>query len=849
MENGGQTHKGPQAGNRSRTAGLPMNFETRDGGQSMIARGSVSLPMLEGLLSSLDGTETTKIFEQALREEHHYHIIQRSLRLWVHRQRQIWKRNPSKCRSDAVSSNEFDRSTARPHKRQRCSSRREISREMKGDRCDFPRAPQLHTLSTVNHWWWKSLTSYVDAERSAAVHFLVRACKTAHDRFLLVRPFLLLLELLVSRITGHPLESVSPLDVPVSRRFIRELIGLLDHVMSSTDEVLVAQHRWYVLDRVANHVMDLALFIGSSGMLSTTLMSQDCLRGLLNLLHKWLLVDHKCAHDENNKHLHIWFSTESPSKRDHPDLASWCPLASLMTAFAATKARMNWLESSKEQSGHALLLSLHTLLDLESRRVPQTKGSDLFSMSAPPASTHSKKLQKSLSSTSAIPCGGNSTSTEVAYASRQDPSPPSPNGSQPQSNLSDDDDEEEEEDDDDDDIGLEEEDDDDDDVEEDDHDEGDDRDAGEDEGSVKDEKCLDLSHLISESVELEAQREEEDVTGGYFHAEGCKDSELHSASSDDEEDFCNDDVEDDDCEIGEILSPRGEDELDNGVRAEEEEDDDDTYADDDDEESENMETDYQPLFSPHGRTCGFSSPGESSNALNSQVSNINRNMKMSDELQGNRKVHKTELKNVPLVPILNERRRAFVQAAMFALSAVHGSNRRNKFVFSMDAENCLLEIVNEVIQPPKKPITTKIIMRRAPTQEEFFRGTLSKNPISIDAIQPSVGDEPTVGDLRQYIANDLHMADSAELIEILVANKIVDVGLRLRLVHHVLWKRHLIENSTSNSSSSFLSMGSGMSLIFSHGRSSGIASNAGISEHTPSSHLPPMIATYRKCIF
>lgn len=95
----------------------------------------------------------------------------------------------------------------------------------------------------------------------------------------------------------------------------------------------------------------------------------------------------------------------------------------------------------------------------------------------------------------------------------------------------------------------------------------------------------------------------------------------------------------------------------------------------------------------------------------------------------------------------------------------------------------------------------KIFMRRAPTQEEFFRGSLSKNPVGLSSLKANssggatgggAGDgtarsandatEPLVSDLRLHIAKDLQMEDSAELLELLVANKILDMNLKLRVV-------------------------------------------------------------------
>jgi hypothetical protein len=224
-------------------------------------------------------------------------------------------------------------------------------------------------------------------------------------------------------------------------------------------------------------------------------------------------------------------------------------------------------------------------------------------------------------------------------------------------------------------------------------------------------------------------------------------------------------------------------------------------------------------------------------------------------------------KSSSLFPRLPERRRLVVRASMRLLAlqyphihhqqnnasptAAGGPVRRNDLTLS--AENSLLGTVNDVIRPPKKPLNTKIIMRRAPTQEEFFRGSLSRNPIAISDLRPSTETdqyEPTVSDLRQHIASDLQMSDSAELIEIIVANKILDVNLKLRVVHQVLWRNHLMEQGSSGVSSSsginFFSAGGGISMILSGG-SSGPGGSRGlnITADTPASALPSLVATYR----
>ena len=145
-------------------------------------------------------------------------------------------------------------------------------------------------------------------------------------------------------------------------------------------------------------------------------------------------------------------------------------------------------------------------------------------------------------------------------------------------------------------------------------------------------------------------------------------------------------------------------------------------------------------------------------------------------------------------------------------------------LLTSNAEQSLLRSLCHIIKPPRKPLNLKIFMRRAPTQEEFFRGSLSRNPIALSSLKAGAGlsggggssreggerrssgagaggdQEPRVCDLRRHIAKNLQMEDSAELLELIVANKILDTNLKLRVVQQVLWKKYVEENAISASS-------------------------------------------------
>ena len=104
-------------------------------------------------------------------------------------------------------------------------------------------------------------------------------------------------------------------------------------------------------------------------------------------------------------------------------------------------------------------------------------------------------------------------------------------------------------------------------------------------------------------------------------------------------------------------------------------------------------------------------------------------------------------------------------------------------LLTQDAEQSLLKSMSTIIRPPRKPLNLKIFMRRAPTQEEFFRGNLTKNPVGLGTLRGSSsssttnagggggeerrssaggggngdGNEPRVRDLRIHIAKDLQV--------------------------------------------------------------------------------------------
>ena len=62
-----------------------------------------------------------------------------------------------------------------------------------------------------------------------------------------------------------------------------------------------------------------------------------------------------------------------------------------------------------------------------------------------------------------------------------------------------------------------------------------------------------------------------------------------------------------------------------------------------------------------------------------------------------------------------------------------------------DLEQSLLKSLCNIVTPPRKPLNLKIFPRRAPTQEEYFRGSLSRNPIGLSSLRVACAATGTSG--------------------------------------------------------------------------------------------------------
>jgi len=140
-----------------------------------------------------------------------------------------------------------------------------------------------------------------------------------------------------------------------------------------------------------------------------------------------------------------------------------------------------------------------------------------------------------------------------------------------------------------------------------------------------------------------------------------------------------------------------------------------------------------------------------------------------------------------------------VLAGLSAIQSSANTETRLAAALSANAIETLLEMMSEAACPKRVKSTVLLELRRASTQDEYFRGNLPRTAISVDDI-PRIGaqenkendedddtEEPTMGDLRAKIAADLDMASAADMLELLVCERIVSLSLPIRLVYKKLW--------------------------------------------------------------
>lgn len=122
---------------------------------------------------------------------------------------------------------------------------------------------------------------------------------------------------------------------------------------------------------------------------------------------------------------------------------------------------------------------------------------------------------------------------------------------------------------------------------------------------------------------------------------------------------------------------------------------------------------------------------------------------------------------------------AIVSACVTELKA---ANDRN------DAQGgaILLDELCQMLCPERREPTCLVILNKAPTQEEFIRGSMSRNPYSSASF-----DGPLMRDVKNKICKDLDLPALLEddfAMELLVAGKVVKLDLPILAVYEHVWR-------------------------------------------------------------
>lgn len=161
----------------------------------------------------------------------------------------------------------------------------------------------------------------------------------------------------------------------------------------------------------------------------------------------------------------------------------------------------------------------------------------------------------------------------------------------------------------------------------------------------------------------------------------------------------------------------------------------------------------------------------------------------------------------------SENKRQFIRACICGLQ-IHGDEKKGQ------TSLFILEQLCNLICPSKPESVYLLVLNKAHTQEEFIRGSMTKNPYS----SAEVG--PLMRDVKNKICHQLDLLGLLEDdygMELLVAGNIISLDLSVAQVYEQVWKKANTQSSNSVANATMLPPGA-------------VASTR---------DCPPMIVTYR----
>lgn len=143
----------------------------------------------------------------------------------------------------------------------------------------------------------------------------------------------------------------------------------------------------------------------------------------------------------------------------------------------------------------------------------------------------------------------------------------------------------------------------------------------------------------------------------------------------------------------------------------------------------------------------------------------------------------------------NENKRQFIQACISGLQ-IHGDESKGR------TSLFILEQLCNLISPSKPEPVYLLILNKAHTQEEFIRGSMTKNPYSSAEIGP------LMRDVKNKICQQLDLLGLIEDdygMELLVAGNIISLDLSIAQVYELVWKKSSSQSSNTVAGSTLIS--------------------------------------------
>ncbi|XP_021739381.1 auxin transport protein BIG-like [Chenopodium quinoa] len=145
----------------------------------------------------------------------------------------------------------------------------------------------------------------------------------------------------------------------------------------------------------------------------------------------------------------------------------------------------------------------------------------------------------------------------------------------------------------------------------------------------------------------------------------------------------------------------------------------------------------------------------------------------------------------------SENKRQFIRACICGLQ-IHGDEKKGQ------TSLFILEQLCNLICPSKPESVYLLILNKAHTQEEFIRGSMTKNPYS----SAEVG--PLMRDVKNKICNQLDMVGLVGDdygMELLVAGNIISLDLSVSQVYEQVWKKANVQSSNTVTSATMIPTG------------------------------------------